>query len=686
MSFRQTGQPTFTPMNQSLSQTQQFQQNQQRQLYHPPSNEIRYQQTQFQPWQSDTQRNDRQRPYSAQPTVQTRQMFPSEPTEQERRLFESTSGAGINFDKYDEIHVQVSGNNVIPPIESYEDIDLGPALNRNIVLAGYKKPTPIQKHSIPIILGGRDLMACAQTGSGKTCAFLLPILRRLQLVNNKGGKVYDQRRLIINPAALVVAPTRELCIQIFEEASKFSNRTDLLVCVCYGGKNLRDQIYALRSYGCDLLVATPGRLIDLLQQGIVGMSHIQTLCLDEADRMLDMGFEPQIRQIVEGFGMPPAGRRQTVMFSATFPKEIQRLAALFLQNYLFCVVGTVGETAKDIVQKFERVYPGSEFDTLLRLLPTLSSPQSQGPSSSNSNLILIFTETKREANNLDRLLNARGYPSTSIHGDRTQNEREAAMYAFRSGRVQILVATDVASRGIDIPEVRVVINYSMPNEFDRYVHRIGRTGRVGNVGTAITFIKNTDTSMIGPLIDNLEQSGQEIPPFFYEIGGSRLYSNTGNRGKWAGGRDVRNESRGRGGYKSHTFTHRGRGGGAGGQYGQNRMSFQPHQTAGWGDSQSRMGGEESWGGSGGRGGRGGFRGGRGRGGGQWRGNDGQRQQFRPYSAGSGYPQPEPYPTPSPPAFTPHRPQTGRDGFQRNTVTWNQGGTQSGRGGDINWTG
>ncbi|KAK2950419.1 putative ATP-dependent RNA helicase DDX3Y [Blattamonas nauphoetae] len=632
----------------------------------PPSQQRSYQDSQRGPPRGDYQSSSRTdapfRPRSAQPAVPPRQSFPVEPTEDEKRLFKSTTNAGINFDRYDDIQVEVSGNNVIEPIESYQDVDLGPAVNRNVVLAGYRKPTPIQKHSIPIILGNRDLMACAQTGSGKTCAFLLPMLHRLESVGNFGGKVYHTNRLMVNPAALVIAPTRELCIQIFDEASKFSNRTNLLVCVCYGGKNLRDQIQALRRHGCDLLVATPGRLIDLLEQGVIGMQHISILCLDEADRMLDMGFEPQIRKIVENFGMPPKTHRQTVMFSATFPKEIQRLAALFLADYLFCVVGTVGETAKDITQKFELVRDGAELDTLMDILPTILTPPQKAQSGAPSgpmqrsqknpdelNLVLIFTETKREANSLEIVLNNNGYPTTSIHGDRSQDEREDALYAFKSGIVSILVATDVASRGLDIPSVRTVINYSMPNEMDRYVHRIGRTGRVGHTGTAITFIKRSDGGMIPQLIESLEQSNQEIPAFFEEIGGRRYGMGSGG-GRKFGNRDARHDDRDQGGsYKRRTFTHSGRG--RGGRPG--------------GDPYERQGGGDRYGDGGSRG----YGGGRGGG----------------YGSGGGSSN-DPYPVPSPTVFSTSRPENARTPSERSTTGKSADWGASGGWGQGTWGG
>ncbi|KAA6373438.1 MAG: putative DEAD-box ATP-dependent RNA helicase 11, partial [Streblomastix strix] len=219
--------------------------------------------------------------------------------EEARRIFSNSVKSGINFDKYDDIKVQVSGNGKFEPIQSFQEINLGVVLNQNVKLAQYQKPTPIQKHALPIALSGRDLMACAQTGSGKTCAFLFPILYKLQQwKQDKSLTQRGARDVFAMPMALILAPTRELCIQIFDEATKFSFRLQLVVSVVYGGKNMQEQIRALKRSGCDLLVATPGRLIDHLEKGIIGMEKIQIFCLDEADRMLDMGFEEQIRKIV----------------------------------------------------------------------------------------------------------------------------------------------------------------------------------------------------------------------------------------------------------------------------------------------------------------------------------------------------------------------------------------------------
>ena len=330
----------------------------------------------------------------------------------------------------------------------------------NIALSKFNRPTPVQKYSIPIGYAGRDLMACAQTGSGKTGGFLFPVIAQM---TKRGALPVPEgaRRGVAFPNTLLLAPTRELAIQIFDEARKFTYRTGVRPVVVYGGAEIRDQIRELER-GADLLVATPGRLVDLIERGRVSLACVAYLVLDEADRMLDMGFEPQIRRIVEEEDMPRGDGRQTFMFSATFPKEIQRLAADFLKDYVFLAVGRVGSASRDVLQKVEFVENADKTSALMRHLNAIQD-----------GLILVFVETKRAADRLEYDLSREGYPATSIHGDRSQGDREAALHAFKNGHKPILVATDVASRGLDISGVTHVFNYDMPGSIDDYVHRIG---------------------------------------------------------------------------------------------------------------------------------------------------------------------------------------------------------------------
>ena len=461
----------------------------------------------------------------------------------------------LNFDSYDEIPVETSGNHCPQPLQSFTDMPLAARLKVNIQLAHYNRPTPVQKYAIPVALDARDLMGCAQTGSGKTAAFLFPIIS--QLIDNPPETRYDGSALSrrkAHPACLVLAPTRELATQIFEEARKFCYKTGIRAVVCYGGSPIAAQLREIEQ-GCHILVATPGRLVDILERGRASLSHIQFLVLDEADRMLDMGFEPQIRRIVEKEDMPFTGRRRTFMFSATFPREIQLLASQFLEDYIFLRVGRVGSTTELVTQKFLQVNEDDKRECLIDLL------------SSVEGLTLIFVETKRAADSLEHYLCGQGFPAISIHGDRTQTEREMALAAFKAGERPFLIATNVASRGLDIRGVVHVMNYDMPSDIDEYVHRIGRTGRAGATGLATSFISEANKNIVRDLVDLLAETKQEIPGWLIQMTG---YNSRGHRGgsrggtpdRRFGGRDYRqpppvatpprrNESSPRGGGSSH---------------------------------------------------------------------------------------------------------------------------------------
>nr|CAI5839409.1 unnamed protein product [Callosobruchus analis] len=389
----------------------------------------------------------------------------------EQELF-GTGNTGINFSKYEDIPVEATGEKVPDHITSFEEVQLTELIRANIALARYDSPTPVQKYAIPIIIGKRDVMACAQTGSGKTAAFLVPILNQMF----EGGPPniqHGRSRRKQYPLGLVLAPTRELATQIYDESKKFAYRSRVRPCVVYGGAHIGDQMRDL-DRGCHLLVATPGRLLDMIDRGRIGLDYCRYLVLDEADRMLDMGFEVQIRRIVEKETMPKTGDRQTLMFSATFPSPIQMLARDFLENYIFLAVGRVGSTSENITQKVVWV---EDHDKRSFLLDLLNVADLQQPSAES--LTLVFVETKKGADLLEEFLHNEGYPVTSIHGDRTQREREDALRQFRSGNTPILVATAVAARGLDIPHVKHVINFDLPSDIEEYVHRIGRTGRMG---------------------------------------------------------------------------------------------------------------------------------------------------------------------------------------------------------------
>ncbi|KDO19091.1 hypothetical protein SPRG_15570, partial [Saprolegnia parasitica CBS 223.65] len=416
----------------------------------------------------------------------------------EQELFGDCQSSGINFDSYDDIPVETSGEGVPPPVTTFNEAELGPEVCKNLELCRYDKPTPVQKYSIPIGLAGRDMMACAQTGSGKTGGFLFPTLA--SMLRNGPANIDEEtasggRRRKIFPSALILAPTRELASQIYDEAKKF--------CYCTGVAPSSSMLRNLER-GCDMMVATPGRLVDLIERGRVSLAGIQFLILDEADRMLDMGFEPQIRRIVEQEDM--SRERQTFMFSATFPREIQRLASDFLRDYIFLTVGRVGAASKDVKQTVVYVDPQDKEDYLIRFLNQVQD-----------GLILVFVETKRAADFLEDMLCHEGFPATSIHGDRSQREREEALASFRSGRTPVLVATDVAARGLDISGVTQVINYDLPSNIDDYVHRIGRTGRVGNVGNALSMVNDKNRNIIRELHELLLENGQECPDWLGQM-------------------------------------------------------------------------------------------------------------------------------------------------------------------------
>ncbi|XP_043928262.1 ATP-dependent RNA helicase DDX3X isoform X2 [Protopterus annectens] len=468
----------------------------------------------------------------------------------EQELF-SGSNTGINFEKYDDIPVEATGTSCPPHIENFYDVDLGEIIMSNIELSRYTRPTPVQKHAIPIIKEKRDLMACAQTGSGKTAAFLLPILSQIYtegpgdainaMKGSQDGSKYGRRKQY--PISLVLAPTRELAVQIYEEARKFAYRSRVRPCVVYGGADIGQQIRDLER-GCHLLVATPGRLVDMMERGKIGLDYCKYLVLDEADRMLDMGFEPQIRRIVEQDTMPPKGLRQTMMFSATFPKEIQILARDFLEEYIFLAVGRVGSTSENITQKVVWVEEADKRSFLLDLLNATGK----------DSLTLVFVETKKGADALEDFLFREGYACTSIHGDRSQRDREEALHQFRSGRCPILVATAVAARGLDISNVKHVINFDLPSDIEEYVHRIGRTGRVGNLGLATSFFHEKNINITKDLLDLLVEAKQEVPSWLENMAYEQQHksSSRGRSKRFSGGFGARDYRQG-----NNSFSNRG---------------------------------------------------------------------------------------------------------------------------------
>lgn len=346
----------------------------------------------------------------------------------------------------------------------FEDLSLSKSIQRAVFEEGYTQPTPIQEQSIPLILAGTDLIGCAQTGTGKTAAFAIPIIHQLHRIVGSSKKTKEIR-------ALIVTPTRELAVQIgqsFDTYGKYTNLTQLTI---FGGVSQVPQVDALRK-GVDILVATPGRLLDLHKQGFINLDHLHTLVLDEADQMLDMGFINDVKKIVK---LTPKNR-QTLLFSATMPIAIRELAEMFLKDPEKVEVSPVSSTAENVEQRIYFVEKGEKRNLLYHLIK-------------NENLsdVLVFSRTKHGADNVVKALRKKDIPAEAIHGDKSQNARQRVLDAFKNKEVGVLVATDIAARGIDIDQLPFVINFDLPNIPETYVHRIGRTGRAGNEGIAISF-------------------------------------------------------------------------------------------------------------------------------------------------------------------------------------------------------
>lgn len=328
--------------------------------------------------------------------------------------------------------------------------------------AGYEEPTPIQRETIPLVLDGKDVLGCAQTGTGKTAAFALPILQRLYT------EKYDGSR---KPSALILTPTRELAIQIQENFTLYGKHLPLRSCVIFGGVNQAGQVQQLKR-GVQILVATPGRLCDLIGQGYIDLSQIEIFVLDEADRMLDMGFIHDVRRVI---ALLPANR-QTLFFSATMPGEVEKLAMSILNNPETVKVDPVTSTVDTIQQT---LYLVDKVNKKLLLAGLLKRPEVENA--------LVFTRTKHGADKVVGDLIRMGVPAMAIHGDKSQNARQAALGQFKNGDLKVLIATDIAARGIDVAGLSHVFNYDLPNEPEAYIHRIGRTGRAGLSGNAISF-------------------------------------------------------------------------------------------------------------------------------------------------------------------------------------------------------
>lgn len=348
----------------------------------------------------------------------------------------------------------------------FTDLKLIQPILESLEKEGYKNPTPIQEKSIPVALDGKDLLGTAQTGTGKTAAFAIPILQNLYLKKDKTKGI----------KALILTPTRELAIQIDESFRAYGENLNLKSLVIFGGVKQGAQEQELKK-GVDILVATPGRLLDFISQGVISLKSLEIFVLDEADRMLDMGFVNDVKRVVK---LLPE-KRQTLFFSATFPKEIQKLADSMLQNPKRVSVTPVSSTAETINQSVYFVEKDNKLDLLTHILKD-----------ETLNQVLVFSRTKYGADKIAKKLNKSGIKSDAIHGNKSQNKRQNALNDFKDKNIRVLVATDIAARGIDIDELKYVINFELSDVAETYVHRIGRTGRAGVEGTSISFVDGLD--------------------------------------------------------------------------------------------------------------------------------------------------------------------------------------------------
>ncbi|KAG2232389.1 P-loop containing nucleoside triphosphate hydrolase protein [Thamnidium elegans] len=398
----------------------------------------------------------------------------------------------------DRYHILVEGADPVPPIKHFRDMKFPAAILKFLKDKKIDSPTPIQLQGLPVALKGRDMIGIAFTGSGKTLTFSLPLVMfaleaetRLPLIQGEG------------PIGMIICPSRELARQTFDglnemaEALKQGGYPELRSLLCIGGINMRDQADVLQR-GIHMVVATPGRLMDLLSKKKFNLDNCKFLCMDEADRMIDMGFEDDVRNIMSYF----KSQRQTLLFSATMPKKIQDFALSALVKPLVVNVGRAGAANLDVIQEVEYVKQEAKMVYLLECLQKTPPP------------VLVFAENKNDVDDIHEYFLLKGVETVAIHGGKTQEEREYAIQSFKDYRKDVLVATDVASKGLDFPEIKHVINYDMPKEIEDYVHRIGRTGRSGKTGVATTFINQHCSEQIRlDLKHLLREAKQRIPPF-----------------------------------------------------------------------------------------------------------------------------------------------------------------------------
>lgn len=409
--------------------------------------------------------------------------------------------------------ITVKGQNIPNPIQYFTDYDLPEFVMAEVRRQKYQAPTPIQAQGWPIALSGQNLVGIAKTGSGKTLGFIMPGIVHIN----------HQQRLSRGdgPIVLVLAPTRELAQQIATVAKEFGTSSRIRSTCLFGGAPKGPQIRDLQN-GCEIVIATPGRLLDILNMGKTNLKRCTYLVLDEADRMLDMGFEPQIRKILNQIRPD----RQTLMWSATWPKEVRKLAGDFLRDYIQLTVGSQELSANhNILQIVDVCMEGEKEEKLMRLLNEMSQ--------SKTEKTIIFCQTKRKVDNITRIMRRSGWPAMCIHGDKSQEERDWVLKEFRGGNAPILVATDVAARGLDVDDVKFVINYDFSCGVEDYVHRIGRTGRSNKTGTAYTFFTSESGKYAKELITVLQEAKQVVNPQLLELSMTSGFG--GRSGRWGGG-------------------------------------------------------------------------------------------------------------------------------------------------------
>ncbi|EPX71090.1 ATP-dependent RNA helicase Dbp2 [Schizosaccharomyces octosporus yFS286] len=437
-----------------------------------------------------------------------------------------------------EKEIVVHGLNVPKPVTNFDEACFPNYVLKEVKQLGFEAPTAIQQQAWPMAMSGRDMVGISATGSGKTLTYCLPAIVHINaqpLLAPGDG-----------PIVLVLAPTRELAVQIQTECTKFGRSSRIRNTCVYGGVPRGPQIRDLIR-GVEICIATPGRLLDMLDANKTNLRRVTYLVLDEADRMLDMGFEPQIRKIVDQIRPD----RQTLMFSATWPKEVQRLARDYLNDYIQCTVGSLDLSASHNIKQVIQVVDNSEKSARLgRDIEEILKDR--------VNKVLIFTGTKRVADDITRFLRQDGWPALAIHGDKAQDERDWVLGEFRSGKSPVMVATDVASRGIDVKGITHVVNYDFPGNTEDYVHRIGRTGRAGAKGTAITYFTSDNSKQARELVGILREAKQEIDPKLEEMvrysGGGGRFGGGYRRGGGYGRGGFRRGGGGYGGGRGRSFT------------------------------------------------------------------------------------------------------------------------------------